>query len=365
VVTTEIIADGKPKMLSTKRADSDFGTPPNLSPLKPSIVYDSYWRFAAERQNVFFRRLEGTPPPWTHDPVIQFHKFTNAFRASDRVSQYLIRRVIYRADLPDSNDEVFFRILLFKLFNKIETWELLEQRLGPLTFADYSFKKYDAVLEHAISHRQTIYSAAYIMPSAGSLGHKRKHRNHLTLIELMMRDGLPSRIADCRSMREAFSLMRNYPSIGNFLAYQYVSDINYSTITDFTEMEFVVPGPGAIDGIRKCFLDTGALDGAEIIRIMAELQESEFARLGLEFQNLWGRKLQLIDCQNIFCETDKYARVAHPEASGQSGRTRIKQRFKPSQRPIQYWFPPKWGLNSSIPKNIRATDMKNVLFALE
>ena len=74
---------------------------PDLGPLKPTPVYNTYWRFAAERQNVFFRRVEGRPPPWTHDPVIRAHKFTNAYRASDRVSQYLIRRVIYRADLPD------------------------------------------------------------------------------------------------------------------------------------------------------------------------------------------------------------------------------------------------------------------------
>ena len=45
---------------------------------------------------------------------------------------------------------------------------------------------------------------------------------------------------------------------------------------------------------------------------MAENQEDEFARRGIEFQTLWGRPLQLIDCQNLFCEVDKYARVYHP-----------------------------------------------------
>ena len=113
---------------------------PDLGPLKPTPVYNSYWRFAAERQNVFFRRLERQPPPWTDDPVLKAHKFTNAYRASDRVSQYLIRRVIYRSDLPDDPVEVVFRIMLFKLFNKIETWELLEKELGPPTYARFSFR---------------------------------------------------------------------------------------------------------------------------------------------------------------------------------------------------------------------------------
>ena len=61
-------------------------------------------------------------------------------------------------------------------------------------------------------------------------------------------------------MQEAFDLIRAYPTIGDFLAYQYVTDVNYSTVTDFTEMEFVVPGPGAIDGIRKCFIGHGRDD---------------------------------------------------------------------------------------------------------
>ncbi len=336
---------------------------PNLGRLKPSAVYNSYWKFAVERQNVFFRRLEGGPPPWTQDPVIRAHKFTNAYRASDRVSQYLIRNVIYRSDAPDSNDEVFFRILLFKLFNKIETWEMLENEIGPLTYADYSFERYDKILERAMTRGQSIYSAAYIMPSGGSLGYDRKHRNHLTLIERMMKDELPARLADTDSMQEAFKLILDYPTIGNFLAYQYVTDINYSTITDFDEMDFVVPGPGSIDGMRKCFTDTGGMSGADVIRVMVERQELEFERLGLQFRTLWGRKLQPIDCQNLFCEVDKYARVVHPEATGKTGRTRIKQKFKANEEPIEYWFPPKWRINDLVSRISTRPTTSNTLFA--
>ena len=83
---------------------------------------------------LFFARLRGCPPPWSEDEIITKHKFTNAYRASDRVSQYLIRRVIYRDDLPGDRREVFFRIILFKLFNKIETWELLEEQVGAITW---------------------------------------------------------------------------------------------------------------------------------------------------------------------------------------------------------------------------------------
>ncbi len=320
---------------------------PALGPLTPTPVYNTFWRFAAERQRVFFERLRRGPPPWTDDAVLRAHKFTNAYRASDRVSQYLIRSIIYRPGLSDEPTEVVFRILLFKLFNRIETWELLEREFGTPTYTDYSFSRYDRVLSAAMARGDRIYSGAYIMPSGQSFGHDRKHRNHLALLGRMMADGLPTRLAESASMESAFRQVRRYPGIGDFLALQYVIDVNYSQVTNFSEMDFVVAGPGAVDGMRKCFADARGMSNADVIRLVAERQEVEFERLGLEFLSLWGRKLQLIDCQNLFCEVGKYARVKHPDVTGNSGRRRIKQRFRPSPAPIQYWYPPKWGINTA------------------
>lgn len=198
-----------------------------------------------------------------------------------------------------------------------------------------------------MQHKIPIYSAAYIMASGRSrFGYERKHQNHLRLIELMIKEKVPYKLQHCKSMSEAYNLLHSYPTIGDFLAYQYVTDINYSTLTNFSEMEFVKAGPGAKDGIVKCFKDFGGYSFEDIIRLMAENQEQEFDRLNLDFKNLWGRNLQLIDCQNIFCEVDKYSRVAHPEIEGASNRTRIKQKFKGQQNEsIEYFFPPKWGIN--------------------
>src|SRR5262245_15488685 len=98
---------------------------PRVAQLRTTKVYDTYWKFAFDRQEVFFKRIYGSTFPWTQDPIIAKYKFTNVYRATDRVSQHLIKEVIYKKELPAQSDEVLFRILLFKLFNKIETWELL------------------------------------------------------------------------------------------------------------------------------------------------------------------------------------------------------------------------------------------------
>lgn len=315
---------------------------------RPTATYvlDTYWKFAAERQAIFFNRLNGTTQ-LTTDPILLKHKFTNAYRAADRVSQYLIKEIIYKGD--QTPNELFFRILLFKLFNKIETWELLVQEFETVTWAKYSFERYSGVLHEALSAGERIYSGAYMMSSCkGAFGYLKKHENHLKLLESMMHSHLPERVHEAKSLESVYHLLLRFQGIGKFLAYQYAIDLNYSTLINFSEMEFVMPGPGALDGIRKCFSSLGDYTEAEVIRYVTDMQKKEFERLGIEFKSLWGRRLQLIDCQNLFCETDKYARLAHPEVSGISGRTRIKQVYTPAPERLHYYFPPKWGLNDKL-----------------
>lgn len=288
----------------------------------------------------------GDPGPWTDDPVLSTHRFTNVFRAADRVSQYLIRHVASEGD--QAAEEVFFRILLFKLFNRISTWEILRSSLGTLSAWDFNVDRYDQILSAAFDRGERLYSAAYIMPAA-SRDAIRKHRTHLELLRFMIDCGAPKSIAATESMREAFDLLISFRGIGEFLAYQLVIDLNYSSVTDHSEMEFVKAGPGAKSGIRKCFSDAAGYSDEEIIRFVTDQQAYEFEARGLVFKDLWGRPLQLIDCQNLFCEVDKYARVVHPEVKGIGDRTRIKQRFQPQSDPIEIWFPPKWEINDRLP----------------
>lgn len=88
--------------------------------LEPTEVFDTYWH-AAERYAMYLRRLTGEPTPWTDHAILRDHGFTNAYRAADRVSQFLIREVIYGVAATKEADLVF-RILLFKTFNRIEMW---------------------------------------------------------------------------------------------------------------------------------------------------------------------------------------------------------------------------------------------------
>lgn len=297
---------------------------------------------------MFLRRLRGDLPPWTDDPIISNYKFTNAFRVADKESQYLVREVIGQQNC--NHADIFFRIILFRLFNKSDTWSLLVDCFGDLSLEVFDFDEFDRVLTNAMERGTTLFSAAYIMPSRGAgLTAKRKHSNLLRVLQRMLDDEVPERIFESNAA-SAYHMLRSYPMMGNFLAYQYLTDLGYSPNARFEEHEFVMPGPGARDGLRKCFVDNGGMSDADLIRWVCDNQDQLAKQYGVVAPKLFGRPLQLIDCQNLFCEVDKYARVAHPGASGISGRTKIKQRYEASlsrnlPRPA---FPARWGLCEAV-----------------
>jgi hypothetical protein len=250
--------------------------------------------------------------------------------------------VIY-GDGEYSAEDQLLRIVLFRLFSKPSTWELLCDAHGDVTWSNFSVGRYGATLDEAFAEGRKLYTGAFILCANRAFGHKRKHRNHLALLERMIGSGiLPRAVARARSLRDLFEALIQFPLIGSFMAYQLAIDINYGELCDFCESEYTVAGPGARRGIAKCFADTHGWDEQRIIAWMTERQDEEFSRLGIDFPSLYGRTLQAIDIQNLFCELDKYARVAFPHL--QSNRSRIKARFSPSGPIAAPFFPPKWRL---------------------
>lgn len=313
---------------------------------KRQEVFDLYWYFACERQNIFWKKINGDQAPWTHDKILQEYKFCNSYRVNDRVSQYLLKNVIYNGNNYNYED-MLFRIILFKLFNKESTWELLSKNFGDILLKNFNTKKYSIVLENAISNGTKIYNDAYISCANKAFGYDRKHDNHLALLDKMFNiDKMQDKIIKCNTMQDAFNIIKGYPLIGNFMAYQLVTDINYSAFVNWKENEFTVAGPGSLRGIKKCFIDKGTMTNEDIIKYMYMHQDEEFIRLNLNFKRIGNRPLQLIDCQNIFCELDKYCRQALPDLK--SNRTKIKKHYVPKKDKIEYIYPPKWEISRTI-----------------
>jgi hypothetical protein len=311
-------------------------------------IFNAYWEFAAERQRIFYRRLQGFPHPWTEDEVLGKYKFCNAFRASDRVSQYLLRHVIYGDHLPQDPENVLFRIFFFRFFNSIETWELAEKLYGAPSLQNFDVDRWYTDMDVG----QGLFSAAYMTCGRKEFGYDKKHGNYLATVREMMDSGLAPKVLGAGSMAEVYDLILPSMFVGKFLAYQIATDVNYSDVVSLDDNSFTMAGPGAERGIKKVFLDTGSLSSAEIIQWMRARQDEEFDKRGVPegIRTLWGHRLQAIDIQNLFCETDKYSRARFPDVEGGlAKRNRPKQNFRIHKDPLQVpFYPPKWGINARV-----------------
>ena len=312
-------------------------------PRPRQVAFDTYWRFAAERQLIFQARAKGSDAPWTADPILQTFKFCNVYRAADRVSQYLIREICYGQDEVDPADLVF-QIMAFRTFSKPATWEAIRSFLGRSPkIEDLETGALESALDHIKAKEGGLYTGAFILCATDAYGRRTKHLNHVELFkDMFLANDLATDVRNATSLQAVYNLLHAYPLMGDFMSYQVAIDLNYSELTSFSENDFTRPGPGAVRGIKKVFEDTGVMTQEEVIMWMVENQQANFDRLELDFQGLWGRPLHAIDVQNLFCETDKYLRVAMPELS--SARSRIKSKFTPTREAIAYFFPPKWGL---------------------
>lgn len=317
----------------------------NINPIPRSGVYEFYWKFAFERQRIFESRLNGEQAPWTDDPILQNYKFCNVFRATDRVSQFMIRDVCYNSEKSNPEDRLF-QIVAFRTFSNIETWESVTRILRRVPAIDDLVNcKFENALYRTRKNNGKLYTHAFILCANNAYGLGEKYLNHIELFkDMFISQNLGSKILNAKSLKEMYELLHSFPLMGDFMSYQIAIDLNYSDLVNFSENDFTKAGPGALRGINKVFKDTKSLTPEEVIMWMVKHQDEEFKKLGLDFKGLFGRKLHAIDCQGLFCETDKYCREAKPEIA--SARTRIKTKFQKTNKPIKFFFPPKWGLNA-------------------
>lgn len=309
-------------------------------------IFELYFYFIQERMNILWSRLHGNQSPWTSDPILGQYRFTNVYRVTDRVSQYLIAEVIHKhADLPP--EDIILRVVVFKIFNRIDTWEFIESKVGMLSCQNFDTQKISQLLMERRQQRP-IFNNAYMMTGTHSRYNHltSKHEKWLSMVEneLISPKNL-NKILGAKSLKDLYESLRSISFIGNFLAYQYAIDINYSNIFEFDENSFVKAGIGAVRGIKKCFkkINPSQIDSA--IYFTLENFESLQQRFGYnDFTPVPGRKPTLIDLQNCFCETDKYLRARRPDLVVDN--KRIKQKYRQGSKMSSIIFPAYWNIRN-------------------
>lgn len=303
--------------------------------------------FIKERMDIFWARI-ADEAPYTSDPIFNTYKFTNVYRVTDRVSQYLIRHVQYNQNWNE--EDLIFRTLFFKNFNLPSTWEGVKEYLGTEpTLANFNFDTYCKALDYVAASYPVVYNNAYMMTGHKIRGYSVKHYNHMGLFEDLITRRFFQHVVKVKSMGELFATLVTQPYIGPFLGYQYATDLNYTPLFQFDENSFCVAGLGSKRGIEKLLFGKSPKSCEVIIKFYVDYQDKllEAHKLHTGFVNLFGRPLQMIDMQNCFCEVDKYLRVFRPDLKSVNSflqRTKIKNKFKKSKHPYTLFFPPWWNL---------------------
>ncbi|EIW58728.1 uncharacterized protein TRAVEDRAFT_58866 [Trametes versicolor FP-101664 SS1] len=308
----------------------------------PNVVLDTFFTFVAERHRIHQRRLYGEQRPWTDDSILDTYPFTNVFRIYDRVTQYILHNVIAKGD--QSLHEQCFRVMLFRSFNRMETWDLLVARFGAVTWRDFDVNAYEEVLL-AEQQEHPLYGHAYIIPSP-KLGGRANASNHLRLVQLMMEEDLPGELKKLHHLKDAHGRISLFPSMGDFMALQLLLDLNMTAHFNYAEDEWVALGPGSLACLQKMFGPAIRSFELDALRYLHRTQHAHFARLRVRpdcIPRVPGRAhgLSMVDIEHALCECEKYSRAFHPGIVGK--RLKVAKRvFAPRPAPITADVPAHW-----------------------
>ncbi|EPQ27252.1 uncharacterized protein PFL1_05175 [Pseudozyma flocculosa PF-1] len=314
-------------------------TPDLQLPLNQDVL-DTFLYWCHERHRIHTRRRQGKPrEQWTDDPIFKSNKFANVFRVLDRGTQFVLTDVIAKGD--QSLEECCFRVILFRSFARISTYELITEALGgPPSYRSFSPELYDNILLPHIGAGKPIYGSSYYIPAPKEFKSQYPFQGTLRLISLMMRTGLPQKLADLKHMRDAHAAICVYPSIGAFLGMQLLLDLNLTPHIDVSEDEYAACGPGS----RSCLVSMfgSYVQGFELqaMQWIYKQQHDHWLRMGItdppQLCDARPPGLNMVDIEHALCEVHKYMRERDRKANnkGRKGAKRGGRALTARQRSV-------------------------------
>ena len=324
-----------------------------MTNFKPNENFKYYMYFVSERMNIFWKKYHGEEQPYTNDPILRVHKFTNVYRVLDRSSQYLLKNVIYNGK-KYTKEDMFWRIILYKNYNLPKTWDTLVAGLGDITLATPVEDIYECLM--ILNKYAPVYSNAYML-TCPFMRNETFLKNYdlkignpkfLLYLKIFQKDLLEKGVMkDCfesENFEGLFNNLKKVLSFGDFLAYQMAQDLNYTDFFNFEENDFCAAGPGTQRGVDKCFDVTGGkTDYNVVIKWVHNNFEQLLEDYKIEFNGLPNWLPKVPDLSNNFCETSKYLKGVNPGTA--DGDKRIKQLFKENSNKMDLMLPPKWNVN--------------------
>jgi 5-hmdU DNA kinase, helical domain len=280
---------------------------------------------ARERYRILLARRAGRPAPWTKDPVMQGAYLCNVHREDDKVTTWFRQHV--RDPLRDK-PEVLLATVVFRWFTRISVGEAifcapdLENRIAFETLlGDERWNIKKKLLRKVILDHCGIgpyVTGAYIISTPPGMS---KLDGVLENIKTFMTHeftadggfccdwrGLASAMREGQwSLEESWRFLREVPYLGNFHAYEVVTDLRHTALLDRAPDvdTWANIGPGCRRGLRRV---TGrdCDDDAECLRYMSKILHVSRTR---QFWPAEWPKWEMRECEHQLCEWDKIERA--------------------------------------------------------
>ncbi len=270
---------------------------------------DLYFYWIHERETIRMNKeVEQKPPPWTDDPILQKFKFCQVFREDDRTTRWFRTHI---RDPYQDDPEVLMATVIFRWFNYIETGRTLVRNKLHL---EWDRKK--AIEE--ITKQNKWVTGAYIVKTPNRMD---KVTGVAECISHMWgdREKLVDQILATKSLEKSWNILRDYPYMGPFMAYEVITDLRHTYLLRDAEdiLTWANAGPGAMRGLNR-------LAGRELDfsrrshpwnEEMRNLWEISRERLNPNLIDL--NQFEMREIEGGLCEFDKYSRILNEE-----GRTR-------------------------------------------
>lgn len=284
---------------------------------------DDFFTYARERYQIMLRRRSGQPGPWTDDSILREFRFCNVFREDDKTTTWFREHV--REPLRDS-PHVLWATLVHRWFNRIRTMEVLNDSALGIARGEFHPDAIRERLHHSLAPGPYITAAYMIKTPAGMnkidgllwcLGKIHPDVEHLAA---HMRP-------EEATLEGVWEVLREYPYLGDFMAYEIVTDLRHTALLDHAEdiYTWANPGPGAARGLARVegrslgyYNRHKQADRQQLILGMRRLLEAT------NDNNNWPGEWpcwELRDVEHTLCEFDKYDRV-------RCGQGRPKEKFR-------------------------------------
>lgn len=300
----------------------DSAIPMIKSILPPALKHSAsqmgeFFLFCQERQNIWMKKKQGQPRPWTADTILDAKFFTNIYRELDAGTVYFRRHVIKVKSMLQRDSaleererdfrhdycrEVLWASLIYRCIGRIETFE----EIGEIPLHE-AWEPFREALKDLHERNQIIFSPAY-----QSMGIRRylDTMNHLVLggglRDLSKQVYLAAESGDIKGCTDAIQQLFN---IGCFYAWQVTCDLMESGVIrdcKASTFDWVRLGPGAMQGLKQIFGEHKSSANVSLCQFLRDHQTEIYDALGIHFVHFDGKGMSLKVLEHALCEFHKY-----------------------------------------------------------